>query len=91
MSIVAVSISINIHCRFRSPQAPSFVLLPSLVKDAIIIAIVSYAICMSLAKTYAKKFKYMVDANQELAAYSLCNVREYRRYSFEHVFITCHV
>ncbi len=48
--------------------------MPSFIKDAIIIAIVSFAICISLAKTYAKKFKYVVDSNQELAAYGLCNV-----------------
>ena len=53
---------------------PSLVLVPSLIKDAIIIAVVSFAICISLAKTYAKKFKYSVDSNQELAAYGLCNV-----------------
>jgi MFS superfamily sulfate permease-like transporter len=59
---------------FRTPQAPSLVLVPSVLKDAIIIAIISFAICMSLAKTYAKKFKYIVDSNQELAAYGLSNV-----------------
>lgn len=59
---------------FRNPQAPSLVLIPSLIKDAIIIAVVSFAICMSLAKIYAKKFKYTVNSNQELAAYGLCNV-----------------
>jgi MFS superfamily sulfate permease-like transporter len=59
---------------FRPPQGPSLGLIPILIKDAIIIAIVSFAICISLAKTYAKKFKYVVDSNQELAAYGLCNV-----------------
>jgi MFS superfamily sulfate permease-like transporter len=59
---------------FRTPAGPALGLIPSLIKDAIIIAIVSFAICISLAKTYAKKFKYVVDSNQELAAYGLCNV-----------------
>lgn len=48
--------------------------MPSLIKDAIIIAVVSFAISISLAKTYAKKFKYIVNSNQELAAFGLCNV-----------------
>jgi MFS superfamily sulfate permease-like transporter len=59
---------------FRAPHAPSFVLISSVFKDAIIIAVVSFAICISLAKTYGKKFKYTIDSNQELAAYGLCNV-----------------
>jgi MFS superfamily sulfate permease-like transporter len=59
---------------FRTPESPSLVLVPDMIKDAIVITIVSFAICISLAKTYAKKFKYIVDANQELAAYGLCNV-----------------
>ncbi|CAF0736195.1 unnamed protein product [Adineta ricciae] len=59
---------------FRKPQVPALVLMPSLIKDALIIAVVSFAICMSLAKIYAKKFKYAVNSNQELAAYGLCNV-----------------
>ena len=48
--------------------------MPSLVKNALVIAIVSFAINISLAKTFAKKFNYVLDANQELAAYGLCNV-----------------
>jgi MFS superfamily sulfate permease-like transporter len=59
---------------FRTPQGPALVLIPTVIKDAIIIAIVSFAINTSLVKTYAKKFKYVVDSNQELAAYGLCNV-----------------
>ncbi len=62
---------------FPTPQLPSVTLIPNIFKDAIIIAIVSFAICISLAKTYAKKFKYTVDSNQELAAYGLCNVSFY--------------
>ena len=50
--------------------------MPSLIKDSITIAIIAFAICMSLAKTFAKKFKYAVDSNQELAAYGACNVND---------------
>ncbi|CAF0906509.1 unnamed protein product [Rotaria sp. Silwood1] len=59
---------------FRKPQGPVLVLMPSLIKDAIMIAIVAFAISISLVKTYAKKFKYFVDSNQELAAYGACNI-----------------
>ncbi|CAF2212471.1 unnamed protein product [Rotaria magnacalcarata] len=59
---------------FRKPQGPSVTLMPTLMKDAVIIAIVTFAICMSLAKTYAKKFKYIVNSNQELTAYGACNI-----------------
>lgn len=59
---------------FRQPEIPAFTLIPSLLKDAVIIAIVSFAICISLAKTYAKKMNYTVDPNQELSAYGLSNV-----------------
>ncbi|CAF4122709.1 unnamed protein product [Rotaria socialis] len=59
---------------FRKPQGPSVTLMPTLMKDAVIIAIVAFAICMSLAKTYAKKFKYTVNSNQELTAYGACNI-----------------
>ncbi|CAF1514119.1 unnamed protein product [Adineta steineri] len=69
-----VKIVNTIGSGFRTPQIPSLVLIPSLIKDAIIIAVVSFAICISLAKTYAKKFKYIVNSNQELAAYGLCNI-----------------
>ncbi|CAF0816407.1 unnamed protein product [Rotaria sordida] len=59
---------------FRTPQGPALVLVPSLIKDAIMIAIVAFSISISLAKTYAKKFKYFVNPNQELAAYGACNI-----------------
>ncbi|CAF2434512.1 unnamed protein product [Rotaria sp. Silwood2] len=59
---------------FRKPQGPALVLVPSLIKDAIMIAIVALAISISLVKTYAKKFKYFVNSNQELVAYGACNI-----------------
>eukprot|EP00118_Oscarella_pearsei_P020508 m.222328 g.222328 ORF g.222328 m.222328 type:complete len:734 (+) comp39975_c2_seq1:84-2285(+) len=39
-----------------------------------VIAIVSFALTMSLAKVFAKKFNYKVDSNQELLAYSTANI-----------------
>jgi MFS superfamily sulfate permease-like transporter len=67
-------IYISLFTSFRVPRGPDLTLVPSIFKDAIVIAVVSFAICISLAKTYAKKLKYVVDSNQELAAYGLCNV-----------------
>ncbi|CAF3804194.1 unnamed protein product [Rotaria sordida] len=59
---------------FRAPEWHQWKLLPLLVKESISIAIVSYAISYSLAKNYAKQLNYIVDANQELSAYGLCNI-----------------
>ncbi len=59
---------------FLAPHGASLKLIPDLIKDSIVIAIVSFAICSSLAKTFAKKDNYTIDSNQELTAYGLCNV-----------------
>ena len=42
--------------------------------DAVSIAIVAFAINVSLAKLFAKKHAYEVDTNQELVAYGLTNL-----------------
>lgn len=49
-------------------------MIPVLIKDAIMIAVVAYAISMSIAKTFAKKLKYTINSNQELTAFGACNV-----------------
>ncbi|CAF0756722.1 unnamed protein product [Didymodactylos carnosus] len=69
-----VKIVQKVDSGFPSPRAPSIMLLPEVIKDAVVISIVSFAICISLATTYAKRFKYVVDGNQELLAYGLCSV-----------------
>jgi hypothetical protein len=44
-------------------------MLPKLIEDAIGIAIVSFVLTLSLAKLFAKKAGYRIDANQEPYAY----------------------
>jgi MFS superfamily sulfate permease-like transporter len=48
--------------------------MPSIVIDSLVIAIVAFAVSLSLAKIYAKKHKYKIDANQELIALGTANI-----------------
>ncbi|XP_022255624.1 solute carrier family 26 member 6-like isoform X2 [Limulus polyphemus] len=56
-----------------APVPPRSDLLAPLATDAIAIAIVSYAVALSLAKTFAKRNKYTIDPNQELIALGTAN------------------
>lgn len=56
------------------PSVPKVGLLMSIATDALAIAIVSYAVLMSVAKTFAKKHSYEVAPNQELLGMGLANV-----------------
>ncbi|KAL2103777.1 hypothetical protein ACEWY4_000645 [Coilia grayii] len=55
------------------PRVPNFTLFPSVVGEAFAIAVVSYAITISLGKTFGLKHGYKVDSNQELVALGLSN------------------
>lgn len=57
------------------PEAPPFELLPKVVVDAFIITIVAYTISFSMAKIFAKKHNYEVDAAQELYSQVLINMK----------------
>ncbi|KAM6928798.1 solute carrier family 26 member 6 [Lycodopsis pacificus] len=57
----------------KAPQAPDTTLFSEVVGDAFAIAIVGYAINISLGKTFALKHGYKVDSNQELVALGLSN------------------
>ncbi|XP_031422397.1 solute carrier family 26 member 6 isoform X2 [Clupea harengus] len=56
-----------------APRVPNFTLFPSLVGEAFAIAVVGYAINISLGKTFGLKHGYKVDSNQELVALGLSN------------------
>lgn len=56
------------------PTVPRFDLMPSLFADSVILSIVCFAVSLSLAKIFAKKHNYRVDANQELVALGSANV-----------------
>jgi solute carrier family 26 protein len=53
---------------------PPLSLFSSLIMDALVMAIVTFAVSLSLAKIFAKKHKYKIDANQELIALGSANV-----------------
>ncbi|GMT04697.1 hypothetical protein PENTCL1PPCAC_26871, partial [Pristionchus entomophagus] len=57
-----------------TPAVPRFDLMPSLIMDALAITIVVYAVHISLAKMFAKKQNYEIDANQELIALGITSV-----------------
>uniref|UniRef100_A0A3Q2XAA3 Solute carrier family 26 member 6 n=1 Tax=Hippocampus comes TaxID=109280 RepID=A0A3Q2XAA3_HIPCM len=57
----------------KAPQAPDVSLFPAVIGDAFAVAIVGYAINISLGKTFALKHGYKVDSNQELVALGLSN------------------
>ncbi|KAI1890293.1 hypothetical protein AGOR_G00152250 [Albula goreensis] len=52
----------------KPPSVPEFSLFWDVIGDAFALAIVGYAISISLGKTFALKHGYKVDSNQELVA-----------------------
>ncbi|KAM8862956.1 solute carrier family 26 member 6-like isoform 2-T2 [Spinachia spinachia] len=57
----------------KAPRAPDTTLFLQVIGDAFAVAIVGYAINISLGKTFALKHGYKVDSNQELVALGLSN------------------
>ncbi|KAJ4934305.1 hypothetical protein JOQ06_007103 [Pogonophryne albipinna] len=57
----------------KAPRVPDATLFTDVIGDAFAIAIVGYAINISLGKTFALKHGYKVDSNQELVALGLSN------------------
>ncbi|KAJ8016330.1 hypothetical protein DPEC_G00006070 [Dallia pectoralis] len=55
------------------PRNPDISLWGSVAGSAFALAIVGYAISISLGKTFGLKYGYKVDSNQELIALGLCN------------------
>uniref|UniRef100_A0A4W6CF76 Solute carrier family 26 member 2 n=1 Tax=Lates calcarifer TaxID=8187 RepID=A0A4W6CF76_LATCA len=64
----------DIPTGFLPPQLPSWSLIPNVAVDAFSIAIVGFAITVSLSEMFAKKHGYKVDANQEMYAIGFCNI-----------------
>ncbi|KAM9855243.1 solute carrier family 26 member 6-like [Aulostomus maculatus] len=57
----------------QAPRAPDATLFSEVIGDAFAVAVVGYAINISLGKTFALKHGYKVDSNQELVALGLSN------------------
>ncbi|XP_012498993.1 PREDICTED: anion exchange transporter [Propithecus coquereli] len=56
------------------PRAPRMNILSAVITEAFGVALVGYAASLALAQGSAKKFKYLVDDNQEFLAHGLSNV-----------------
>ncbi|XP_030067995.1 sulfate transporter [Microcaecilia unicolor] len=76
------SICGTIPTGFQVPKVPNWSLFPSLASDAVPIAIIGFAMTVSLAEIFAKKHGYSVRANQEMIAIGLCNLIPSFFYSF---------
>lgn len=59
---------------FRKPTLPDTKLFSSLAVDALPIAIIGFAMTVSLAEIFGKKHGYAVRANQEMIAIGMCNL-----------------
>uniref|UniRef100_K7G6T9 Solute carrier family 26 member 6 n=1 Tax=Pelodiscus sinensis TaxID=13735 RepID=K7G6T9_PELSI len=63
----------DIPSGMKPPVAPNPSYFGQMVGNAFAIAVVSYAICISLGKIFALKHGYKVNSNQELIAMGICN------------------
>ncbi|NWR00142.1 S26A6 protein, partial [Paradoxornis webbianus] len=68
-----ISVVGNIPSGLKPPVAPNVSYFGKVAGNAFAIAVVGYAICISLGKIFALKHGYKVDSNQELIALGLCN------------------
>uniref|UniRef100_A0A8C3KTI9 Solute carrier family 26 member 6 n=1 Tax=Calidris pygmaea TaxID=425635 RepID=A0A8C3KTI9_9CHAR len=80
-----ISYGVNLHAKFgisvvgnipsglKPPVVPNFSYFGQVAGNAFAIAVVGYAICISLGKIFALKHGYKVDSNQELIALGFCN------------------
>ncbi|KAK7099201.1 prestin-like [Littorina saxatilis] len=57
-----------------APSIPPFDLMPSIIKESVITAILIFALTISMAKLTAKLHDITIDDNQELVAYGMCNL-----------------
>ncbi|NXX30356.1 S26A2 protein, partial [Nicator chloris] len=64
----------DIPTGFRKPTVPDISLFPSLALDAVPIAVIGFAMTVSLAEIFGKKHGYAVSANQEMIAIGMCNL-----------------
>ncbi|XP_032995776.1 sulfate transporter [Lacerta agilis] len=78
------SVSGHIPTGFLPPQSPDWSLIPNVALDAMAIAIIGFAITVSLSEMFAKKHGYTVKPNQEMYAIGFCNIIP----SFFHCFTT---
>ncbi|XP_062585097.1 prestin-like [Saccostrea cucullata] len=56
------------------PTVPNFSLMPDVISDAFALAVVVFAISVSMGKILARRHGYEIESNQELIAYAITNV-----------------
>ncbi|XP_021349060.1 prestin-like isoform X2 [Mizuhopecten yessoensis] len=64
----------NIPTGLPSPKTPDLSLAPDVIGDTVALAIVVFAVSVSMGKILSKNYEYEIDANQELLAYAACNI-----------------
>uniref|UniRef100_A0A665TE57 Solute carrier family 26 member 6, like n=1 Tax=Echeneis naucrates TaxID=173247 RepID=A0A665TE57_ECHNA len=69
-----IDLILYLCARLSPPEVPDVTIFGEVIGDAFALAIVGYAISISLGKTFALKHGYKVDSNQELVALGLSNV-----------------
>ncbi|XP_009902951.2 sulfate transporter [Dryobates pubescens] len=68
------SVAGHIPTGFLPPHPPDWNMIPNVALDALPIAIIGFAITVSLSEMFAKKHGYSVRANQEMYAIGFCNI-----------------
>ncbi|XP_062990994.1 pendrin [Elgaria multicarinata webbii] len=64
----------HIPSGFLPPEAPAVSMFGDMIASAFSIAIVGYAIAVSVGKVYATKYDYAIDGNQEFVAFGISNI-----------------
>ncbi|PKU40265.1 hypothetical protein llap_9435 [Limosa lapponica baueri] len=59
---------------FLPPEPPAVSLFSQMIAASFSIAIVAYAIAVSVGKVYATKYDYAIDGNQEFIAFGISNI-----------------
>ncbi|XP_060100523.1 pendrin [Heteronotia binoei] len=64
----------SIPSGFLPPEPPAVSMFGGMMASAFSIAIVAYAIAVSVGKVYATKYDYAIDGNQEFIAFGISNI-----------------
>ncbi|XP_066489470.1 pendrin [Tiliqua scincoides] len=64
----------SIPSGFLPPEPPAVHMFGDMIASAFSIAIVAYAIAVSVGKVYATKYDYAIDGNQEFIAFGISNM-----------------
>uniref|UniRef100_A0A6I8PCL7 Solute carrier family 26 member 4 n=1 Tax=Ornithorhynchus anatinus TaxID=9258 RepID=A0A6I8PCL7_ORNAN len=59
---------------FLPPEIPSVSMFSEMITASFSIAVVAYAIAVSVGKVYATKYGYSIDGNQEFIAFGISNI-----------------